>query len=194
MIVDIIKYLYLIYIKLFFRKRIIIGDNSKISVNKFKLRKGTHIQIGCDSMIQADIYFDRNDAQVIIGNRTFIGGSKLICASKIVIGDDVLMSWGCTIVDHDSHSTKFSERKNDVLNWKDGKKEWNNIAISPVNIGNKAWIGFDVKILKGVTIGEGAVIAAGSLVNRDVEPFVMVGGIPAKFIKNVNEINNNSVI
>lgn len=53
-----------------------------------------------------------------------------------------------------------------------------------VTIGNDVWIGGNVIILRGVTIGDGAIIAAGSVVTKDVEPYTIVGGIPAKLIKN----------
>lgn len=52
-----------------------------------------------------------------------------------------------------------------------------------VEIGNDVWIGANVTILSGVVIGDGAVIAAGAVVNRDVEPYAVVGGVPAKRIK-----------
>ena len=57
---------------------------------------------------------------------------------------------------------------------------------APISIGNKAWIGFGVTILKGVTIGEGSDIAAGSVVTKDVPSYTLVGGNPAKFIKKLN--------
>ena len=52
-----------------------------------------------------------------------------------------------------------------------------------VNIGNDVWIGANVIILPGVTISDGAIIAAGAVVNKDVKPFEIVGGVPAKTIK-----------
>ena len=54
----------------------------------------------------------------------------------------------------------------------------------PVHIGNDVWIGSNVIVLQGVTIGDGAIIAAGAVVNKDVEPFSIVGGVPAKKIRN----------
>jgi acetyltransferase-like isoleucine patch superfamily enzyme len=61
------------------------------------------------------------------------------------------------------------------------------VKMAPIRIGNKAWIGFNVIILKGITIGEGAVIGAGSVVTKDVEPFTVVAGNPAKIIKKITE-------
>ena len=55
---------------------------------------------------------------------------------------------------------------------------------SDINIGSDVWIGSNSVILKGVSIGEGAIIAAGAVVTKDVQPYTIVGGCPAKFIKN----------
>lgn len=57
----------------------------------------------------------------------------------------------------------------------------------PIVIGDNAWIGSNAVILQGVTVGEWAVVAAGAVVTKDVEPFTVVGGIPAKFIKKIED-------
>ena len=133
-----------------------------------------------------ELHFDKENSSIHIGNRTFVGGNTILIASNsIKIGDDVLIAWGCTFLDHNSHSTDWRERKNDVLNWFDRKANWEKIISAPIVIHDKVWIGFNCIILKGVTIGEGAIIAAGSVVTKDVEPYTIVGGNPAQKIKNV---------
>ena len=59
------------------------------------------------------------------------------------------------------------------------------MTFKPIRIEDKVWLGANVTICPGVTIGEGAVVAAGAVVNKDVAPRTVVGGVPAKFIKNV---------
>ena len=114
-----------------------------------------------------------------------------ICIDKIEIGDDVMFAWGCTIMDNNAHSLVWEQRQNDVLDWKRGLdedktgfyKNWNGVKSAPIIIKNKAWIGFNCIILKGVTIGEGAVLGAGSVVTESVPDYAVVAGNPAKIIK-----------
>lgn len=187
MLKKLLNKIYWIYFRTLNDNKIIIGKNSKMGFNKLRLKSNSQIIIGESSMIEADFFIDRENARIIIGNRTFIGKSKIVCAENIEIGDDILIAWGCTIVDHNSHSLLFSERKNDVSNWINGKKDWNDVIIKKVKINNKAWIGFNVTILKGITIGEGAVVAAGSVVTKDVPSYTVVGGNPAKIIRLLSE-------
>ena len=65
-------------------------------------------------------------------------------------------------------------------------KDWSVVRSAPIHICSKAWIGVGCKILKGVTIGEGAIVAAGSVVVKDVESWTMVGGNLAKIIKKLS--------
>jgi len=62
-------------------------------------------------------------------------------------------------------------------------KNWQVVPMAPIHISDKVWIGFNVIILKGVNIGEGAIIAAGSVVTKDVPAWTLVGGNPARVIK-----------
>ncbi|GBO51698.1 acetyltransferase, CYSE/LACA/LPXA/NODL family [Pseudanabaena sp. lw0831] len=136
--------------------------------------------------MEGSICFDGDNATIAIGKRVFMNG-YLIAAQSIEIGDDVLISWGVTIVDHNSHAISFSERSQDVVNWRLGKKDWTNVKIAPIKISNKVWIGFNSIILKGVTIGEGAIVGAGSVVTKDVPAWTIVAGNPARVIREILE-------
>jgi galactoside O-acetyltransferase len=105
------------------------------------------------------------------------------------------LAWGITIYDHDSHSTNWHFRKNDNHNcFKDfvkyknkvKNKDWSKVISKPIKIEDKVWIGFDVTILKGVTIGEGSVIGARSVVTKDVPAWSIVAGNPARIVKKLN--------
>jgi acetyltransferase-like isoleucine patch superfamily enzyme len=144
--------------------------------------KGARIAVGPDSIVEARIALERPGAVVEIGARSFVNG-LLVSATRISIGNDVLMSWGVTVVDHDSHALAFDQRRRDVLDWRQGRKDWTHVATAPVIISDKAWIGFGATILKGVTIGEGAIVGAQSVVTRDVEPWTVVAGNPARVVR-----------
>jgi acetyltransferase-like isoleucine patch superfamily enzyme len=161
-----------------------IDKSSELALKKCSFKPGCRIEIDRDSMITGSLVFDREDAMISIGQRVFINGS-IIAAAKIEIGDDVMISWGVTIVDHNSHSISFSHRANDVTNWRKGQKDWTHVKVAPVKIGDKVWIGVNALILKGVTIGEGAVVGAGAVVTKDVPAWTIVGGNPAQIIREI---------
>ena len=165
-------------------------DLRKPLTNKKYLSTGHHCVLdGC-------YIFETDDGSISIGNRVHIGGSTFISRNSIVIEDDVTIAWDCLFYDHNSHSTKWSERQYDTeQEYKDIKaglnpianKNWDVVKSAPIHICSKAWIGTGCKILKGVTIGEGAIVAAGSVVTKDVEPWTIVGGNPAIKIKDIKE-------
>lgn len=141
--------------------------------------------VGQNSTIESKVVYERAGAMVSVGDRTFIGAGTITVAKSVEIGNDVMMAWGVCVSDHDSHSTIFNKRKHDVTNWLNGVKDWTNVACGSVKICNKAWVGFNTIILKGVTVGEGAVIGAGSVVTKDVPPWTIVAGNPARFIREI---------
>ena len=89
----------------------------------------------------------------------------------ITIGDDTLVGPKTVIA---------------TLNHHQNPDKRANLIPKPVKIGSKVWIGANVTILPGVTIGDGAIIAAGAVVNKDVEENTIVGGVPAKYIKDID--------
>ena len=136
--------------------------------------------------------FEKETGFVQIGDRVHIGSSTFISVNEIIIEDDVTIAWDCLFYDHNSHSVVWEERKNDTeQEYQDIKagrspianKNWGVVKTAPIRICKKAWIGTDVKVLKGVTIGEGAIVGAGSVVTRDVPAWTVVGGNPAVVIK-----------
>lgn len=145
------------------------------------------VSVGSDTVMLSKVILEQTGAVLKVGDRTFVGSGLISVATYIEIGDDVLMSWGVSVTDHNSHSIQFSKRENDVVNWIGGRKDWSGVIVTPVRIGNKSWIGFDVKILKGVSIGEGSIVGAGSVVTKDVPPWTIVAGNPARVIREIPE-------
>lgn len=157
--------------------------SAQVAFHKIRPKSGCGLTIGKHSIVEGSLIFDREGAMIQIGERTFIGSSLLVSAENITVGDDVLIAWGCTVLDHNSHSIAWRQRSSDVMNWLDCRKDWTYVERKPVVIESKAWIGFNAIILKGVTIGEGAIVGAGSVVTRDVPPYTISAGNPARVIR-----------
>lgn len=98
-----------------------------------------------------------------------------------------MIAWGTSIFDHGSHSLRFSERSRDVIDWLRGEKDWTGVPIASVHIDHKAWVGFGSILLPGVRVGEGAIVGAGSVVTRDVPPWTIVAGNPARVVRELLE-------
>lgn len=178
-------------------------DRSTIIDNPVKLRLDNpdttsvkkYLHIGKDCIIHSSFIFESPNGCINIGNHTYIGESTFICRSSINVGDNVTIAWGCTIYDHDSHSLNYMDRRKDIddelqdIRNRDNfilHKDWTNVNTKPIEIRNDAWIGMNCIILKGVTIGEGAIVGAGSVVTKDVPNWTIVAGNPAKTIKSLN--------
>lgn len=121
-----------------------------------------------------------------IGHHSFLGpASRIWCTERIEIGSHVLISHDVDIHDSDTHSLHWQQRRDEhAARFERGDHSVPpGVPTSPIRIHDDVWIGFKSSILKGVTIGRGAVVAAGSVVTKDVAPFTMVAGNPARPIK-----------
>jgi len=129
-------------------------DNSKLIVTGgFKIYTGFHISISKGATLKLGSGY--------INNRVTID-----CYNSISIGDGVIISKGVTIRDSDNHYINGNLENS-----------------APIVIEDNVWIGLNVTILKGVKIENGSVIAAGSVVTKDVKRNTLVGGVPARVIK-----------
>ncbi len=125
-----------------------------------------------------DVYFGKHlyiePGTVSLGNRVFIGGYCHLSVSKLTIGDHTMLASHVSIVGGDHHFLKVGTPIRDAGQQPDRKG---------VTIGKDCWIGHGVIILDGVSIGEGSVIGAGALVTRNVPPYEIHVGVPAKKVK-----------
>lgn len=156
----------------------------------------TYLTVGDDTILDCRVIFESEEGKVTIGNRNYIGDSTIISRSSVTFEDNIFVAWGCYFYDHDSHSLDYREREMDITqqlaDLSDGKlfihnKNWNSVGAKPIHVCSNAWIGMNSIILKGVTIGEGAIVGAGSVVVKDVAPWTVVGGNPAVVIKQIPE-------
>lgn len=131
-----------------------LGEKAKLIINgDFSICTGFHVSV-------------ENGSTLTLGQGYINNHVTIDCFDSITIGNDVVISKGVTIRDSDNHAINGNERTS-----------------APIIIGNRVWVGLNVVILKGVTIGNGAVIAAGAVVTQDVPKNTLVGGVPAKVIK-----------
>jgi galactoside O-acetyltransferase len=163
-----------------------VAPDARIAGERVTLAAGCVLRVGAGSVVEATIDFEKEGAVVVIGSGTFVGASTFKCAARIEIGDDVEIAWNCSIVDHDWESLVFEERHVDTRGWYSARKDWSHVSIAPVRIGNRVLIGFNTVILKGVTIGDGAVVGVGSIVTKDVAPYTVVAGVPARAIRTLD--------
>jgi acetyltransferase-like isoleucine patch superfamily enzyme len=172
-----------------------MGDSvllPNFGITVFNPEQRKYVIIGNDNMLDCQIYFESGSGEVNIGDRVYIGGSTIICRSKIEFGSNIFVAWGVHFYDHDSHSLDFKNRQNDITqqleDYRRGEsivrnKNWDVVNSASIKICDNAWIGMNAVILKGVTIGEGAIVGAGSVVTKSVPEWTLVAGNPAKFIK-----------
>jgi acetyltransferase-like isoleucine patch superfamily enzyme len=115
----------------------------------------------------------RADATLTVGADCGFTGATLVAAAAIQIGDRVQVGGNASIVDTDFHPLVPEERH----------ANFNAGAAAPITIEDDVFVGMDALILKGVTVGEGAVVGAGSVVSRDVPPRTIVAGNPAEVVR-----------
>lgn len=144
-----------------------------------------YIRIGNGSSIQKGTYLTAWDAygnqkfkpQIDIGNSCHIGAyNHITCINKIKIGDGFVSGKWVTITDNNHGNTFLKMMKIPVSNRP-------LISKGPIFIGKNVWIGDKVTILPGTTIGDGAIVAANSVVSKDIPAYSVAAGNPAKILK-----------
>lgn len=152
------------------------------------------ISIGSDSVVRGQILIFAHAGKIEIGDNCYIGeNSRIWSAASIKIGNRVLISHNVNIHDTDSHSVNPILRHQhfvEMMSSGHPVSDQFDIKSKPVVIESDVWIGFNSTILKGVTIGKGAIVAACSLVTKDVLPGTIVAGNPARLIRDITEINS----
>ena len=162
-------------------------ENLKL-FGKVGLSAQGQIVIGSNVSIVSDSIFNRaginhptqlvagKGATLVIGDNTGISGASIYALESIEIGKHVLIGANCHIYDTDFHPMDWKQRR------VSGEP-----AKAPVKIEDDVWLAANVTVLKGVTIGARSVIAAGSVVTRDIPSDVLAGGSPAAVIRKLNK-------
>jgi acetyltransferase-like isoleucine patch superfamily enzyme len=120
----------------------------------------------------------KSGSEVLIGNACGLSGTVIASSQSVTLGNNVLCGGNVTIVDTDFHGISVANRN------RQGES-------APVVIEDDVWLGLNVVVLKGVRIGHGTIIAAGSVVVNSIPPMVIAGGTPAIVLKEIKYVDNN---
>jgi len=123
--------------------------------------------------------------RVTLGQYALVHGARIICDSEITIGDYVLISWNVVLMDTYRVPIDSQARRSELeqVPFRPLRLASAEVPGRPIRIQRNVWIGFDACVLPGVTIGEGSVVGARSVVSEDVPPFAVVAGNPARVIR-----------
>lgn len=156
------------------------------------------IQIGSGSCIRGKIALQEAGKgepypTIKIGQHCYLGGGSIIGAvEKITVGENVIIAGDTHIFDNNNHPISPEERRKMSTSgnffgelWK-----WKKSEHRPITIEDNVWIGECCSILKGVTIGEGSIVGCRSVVTKDVPPYSVVAGNPARVVKRLKDEND----
>lgn len=146
------------------------GLTSEHDTSVVRVRPGAAFRCEGVVSLQRGVRMVVDGGTLTMGHGTNVNGlgTKILCAQGISIGEFCTFSWDVQLLDNDFHAITV-----------DGVEQ---PSAAPITIGNRVWVGTRAIVLKGVTIGDGAVVAAGAVVTKDVPAGAVVGGMPAKAI------------
>lgn len=133
--------------------------------------------------IRGAIYTVTREARIVIGDRVGISSACMWAQKGIFIGDDVNIGADCLLIDNDAHPHDYKKRRMESMRQCNIKEYQESIPSSPIVIDDDVWIGARCQILKGVHIGARSIIAAGSVVVKDIPNDVLAGGCPCRIIR-----------
>lgn len=151
-----------------------IKDGSSLILNNNITLNSSNYGYHINMHSPVKLFADRKGAKIVIGENTRIHGTCIHAYEKIYVGARCLIAANCQIFDGSGHELSFPDIENRI-NTVGGS--------SPVIIEDDVWIGANSIILPGVTIGKGSVIAAGSIVTKNIPPYSVAGGNPARTLK-----------
>lgn len=165
-----------------------LGDGAKLmpSARIRNIQGDTHrIRVGDHTLVAGELLVFSHGGDISIGKWCYVGeGARVWSAGSVHIGDRVLVAHNVNIFDSLTHPLSARQRHAQfkaIIQM--GHPCFIDLGERPVTLGNDVWIGANSCVLRGVTIGEGAVVGAGSVVTHDIPPFTLVAGNPARIIR-----------
>jgi acetyltransferase-like isoleucine patch superfamily enzyme len=144
------------------------------------------VRIGRGASCYLGTMFDVGpQGRVSLGDYALVHGARIICDAEVEIGDYALISWHVVLMDAYRVALDPAERRRDLeeASRRRPRRLQGGGPARPIRIGRNVWIGFDACVLPGVSVGEGAVVGARSVVAEDVPPYAVVAGNPARVVR-----------
>jgi acetyltransferase-like isoleucine patch superfamily enzyme len=182
-----------------FHRRATVGEMTRIGGNAAAYNESgdrSKIIVGHHCTIDGFL-FCKSSARIEIGNYSWLGDrAKIECLNHVKVGHYVGIGDGTLLVDNSGHPTEPEERVKHRIRVAPGGPGYPGLGdgcelsdSAPIIIEDVVWIGANCLILKGVTISEGSIVARNSVVTKDVPPYTIVAGFPAKVVKELKKPN-----
>jgi len=177
-------------------ENVVLGEGAYVettfSFYLFRSQEAAGVKYGRGASTYLGTMFDVGPrGRVELGDYALVHGARIVCDAEVVIGDYALISWN--VVFMDTYRLPFNAiGRRKELESVPGRAERlllsaAAVVASPIRVERNVWIGFDACILPGVTIGEGSVVGAKSVVTESVPPFTVVAGNPARVIRTLDD-------
>ena len=156
------------------------------SFTRYRTRRAVGLHVGRGASVLDLTVLDVGPrGRVVVGDFALLNAARIVCDAEVTIGDFALVGWGVVLMDSYRVPSGATERRKvlHVLPRRAGRCLPSTAVARPVHIGRGAWIGFGACILPGVTVGEGAIVAARAVVVDDVPPHAVVAGNPARLVR-----------
>jgi acetyltransferase-like isoleucine patch superfamily enzyme len=153
------------------------------------------VDIGRGASTYLGTMFDvGTQGRVKVGEYALVHGARIICDSEIIIGDYALISWNVVLMDTYRVPFDATKRRQELalVPTRQPRLAAAEVPAQPIHIERNVWIGFDSCVLPGVTVGEGSVIGARSVVAEDVPPYTVVAGNPARVLRRLKSEERRS--
>ena len=171
-----------------FRPTCVMGNGTRLMPTariRNALRDARRIRVGEQSIICGELFVFAHGGDISIGDWCYIGeGARVWSSGSVHIGDRVLISHNVNIFDSLTHPLSAQQRHAQFKAiMQTGHPRSIDLGEQPVTVNNDVWIGANACVLRGVTLGEGAIIGAGAVVTHDIPPFAIAVGNPARVIR-----------
>jgi acetyltransferase-like isoleucine patch superfamily enzyme len=169
---------------------VVIDDTAYVettfSFQRYRSEAPVGVRIGRGASTYLGTMFDVGpQGRVTLGAYALVHGARIVCDAAVEIGDHALISWNVVLMDTYRVPPAPEARRRELERVPRRAPRYADAEVParPVRVGANVWIGFDACVLPGVTVGEGSIVGARSVVFDDVAPYTVVAGNPARFIR-----------